>query len=208
MEIGLSSLTSKILCGHHNSSLTDLDMDGAKAFSSIRDATRLYNVRARHPHKRWSVHEYEIDGKLLERWFLKTTINLSLTARPDLRWINSSFSNNIQPPADLVRCVFGLSEIADHCGLHGTSIVGQPLYSDDTVGFAPLISGSQFIVGALFEFRGHCFVLWLGDQPLPPTLAPLNISHPRWHDARVHHHLHEIKYAFHNRVSHRLIIRW
>lgn len=207
-EVGLSSLTAGILCVRHNNALSNLDAAGARAFSAIRDATRLLNVRAKQPRKRWTVRESRIDGRLLERWFLKTTINLAVGPRSDLRWIDPSLSTSVQPPEQLVQVVFGLSQLADHCGLHGTSIAGQSLYSDDTVGFAPLIRHKEFIVGALFVFRGHRFLLWLGDQPLPPTLASLNISDPDWCGARVHYHLRGIDFALQDRVSHRLIIEW
>lgn len=207
-EIGLSSLVSNILCEHHNNTLSNIDDAGGKAFSAIRDATRLYNVRAKCPGKRWAVREFEIDGKLLERWFLKTTINISLADRSDLRWINSSLSTSIQPPEELVQVAYGLSSMPDHWGLYGTSIIGQNVTADDSVNFGPLIRDSEFIVGALFAFRGHRFVLWLGDQPLPPTLASLTINDSDWRGAQVHYHLHTINYVLQARVSHRLVLRW
>ena len=44
-EIGLASLTRKILCTTHNSALSDIDQTGIDFFNVLRESTRLTNVR-------------------------------------------------------------------------------------------------------------------------------------------------------------------
>jgi len=44
-EIGISGLTSKILCSQHNNDLSPVDEAGAKAFATLREIRRIANVR-------------------------------------------------------------------------------------------------------------------------------------------------------------------
>ena len=76
-EVGLSSLTAKILCKKHNSDLSEVDAGGANAFDIFRQLRLVANQRQGLPPNSWQVPEYRIDGPLLERWLLKTLINIS-----------------------------------------------------------------------------------------------------------------------------------
>ena len=76
-EIGLRSLTAKILCKKHNAALSPVDIGGASAFEAFRNMTKIGNVRKKVQPQIWDVIQYSIDGILLERWFLKTLINIS-----------------------------------------------------------------------------------------------------------------------------------
>ena len=82
--IGLSSLVAKILCEKHNSSLSDLDSAALDAFDVLRETVRLNSVRGKLGSNHWSIKRFVIDGKRLERWFLKTLINLSFKGRHSL----------------------------------------------------------------------------------------------------------------------------
>jgi hypothetical protein len=77
-RIGLSNFVGKILCKNHHRALCDLDA-ALHAFDVFREAIRLNQVREKlgRPPTRWNVKHMEIDGPLLERWFLKTLINLT-----------------------------------------------------------------------------------------------------------------------------------
>src|ERR1700735_3110067 len=76
VQIGLSGLTSKILCGKHNSDLSGVDTSGGEAFDALRQLRRLCNVREKWPDRRWSLSRHEADGHGFELWCLKTLINL------------------------------------------------------------------------------------------------------------------------------------
>jgi hypothetical protein len=76
-EIGISGLTSKILCTHHNNTLSPVDEGGRSAFNTLREVRRVENVREKLKRRIWTVVRREINGLLLERWLLKTTINIS-----------------------------------------------------------------------------------------------------------------------------------
>jgi hypothetical protein len=60
------SLCSKILCQTHNSSLAPLDSEALHFFSLLRNISLNKEIIASH----------QINGKLLERWFLKTLLGL------------------------------------------------------------------------------------------------------------------------------------
>ena len=77
ITIGLSNLTSKILCQKHNKLLSNIDEAGATAFRIFREVRNLSNVRSKIRPRRWNIKRHRIDGYNLERWFLKTLINLS-----------------------------------------------------------------------------------------------------------------------------------
>jgi hypothetical protein len=77
-RIGLSNFVAKILCKAHNSKLSELDDAAKAAFAVFRESVRLNNVRQKLKRPTiWNVKRLEIDGPRLERWFLKTLINLS-----------------------------------------------------------------------------------------------------------------------------------
>lgn len=76
-EIGLSSLTKKILCTKHNSDLSEIDAAAGVAMNMLREATRLMNIRVERNIRRPTVKRFHIDGVTLERWFLKTFINIA-----------------------------------------------------------------------------------------------------------------------------------
>ena len=86
-EIGLDRATAKILCEHHNNTLSPVDDAGIAAFDTLQEMFRLQDVRRRHKPStgRWTLVESEIDGLGFERWLLKTTINAVCAAPGEQR---------------------------------------------------------------------------------------------------------------------------
>jgi hypothetical protein len=167
-EIGLSSLTSKILCRHHNSALSPVDSGGAKAFEAFRESQRLSNVRDKMKSRMWKVKRYKIDGLLLERWFLKTLINSSYGCEYP---IGASHSKQGKPSSELVKIAFGKESFKGRAGLYTIARVGQKINSKDTLAFAPLNKVNKYVGGGLFAFRGFLFLLFLLPEgpPIPLT---------------------------------------
>lgn len=161
VKIGLSSLTAKILCSKHNSDLSDIDAAGAEAFGALREATGLSNFRSAFPKKRWTVKRSRIDGRGLERWFLKTLINMSFER--DFPIGSDSAAAGV-PSRRLVKIAFGQVEFGPGAGLYSVVHVGQQIQSNDTVRFAPLIHNGSFIRGGLFAFRGLKYFLSLEPE--------------------------------------------
>ena len=85
-RIGLTSLRSNTLCRYHNSLLSPLDQAAGQAFSDLRESFDLVRSRRRLAPRRWNVLRWTLDGRLLERWFLKTEVNLSAAAASAQWW--------------------------------------------------------------------------------------------------------------------------
>lgn len=76
-EVGVGSITAKVLCARHNSALAPLDTAAGNAFQMMRDALALSQKRTKL--LAWEIPElvrFTIDAPLLERWLLKTLLNL------------------------------------------------------------------------------------------------------------------------------------
>ena len=81
VELAPSALTAKVLCEHHNSSLSVLDAEALRFFLLLR-----YETTAEQQH---------IDGDLLERWYLKVLIGQMAATKagwtPSTAWLNVLF---------------------------------------------------------------------------------------------------------------------
>ncbi|MGC1220935.1 MAG: hypothetical protein WA872_04030, partial [Candidatus Sulfotelmatobacter sp.] len=159
VEVGIAGLTAKILCVKHNNDLSPIDTAGAQAFATFREIRRLANVREKQKPGYRNVKRYRIDGIGLERWFLKTLINLCC----DRGYPIGRGSQIVgRPSDDLVRIAYSLGSFRDKAGLYFVARVGMKIESTDTVIFAPLVQKDvPRVEGGLFVFRGQSFLLFL-----------------------------------------------
>ncbi len=173
--IGLANLTAKILCKRHNSLLSEVDTAGAFAFDVLRQSQGLSNIRNRNPKTRWTIKRYKIDGPRLERWFLKTLININLSFGGSLR-IGTDSTEIGKPSLSVVETAFGVRKFQNRAGLYSVVRVGQTRTSEDTVSFAPLIKDSAYIAGGLWSFRGFVYLLFLGAEGPPQPLVGVSFD--------------------------------
>jgi hypothetical protein len=202
-KIGLPNLTAKILCRKHNSDLSDLDTVGAAAFDAIRDSMRLSQVRAKMKPRIWQIKRYRIDGPKLERWFLKTLINLSFE---QAYRIGQDAAELGEPSKRLVEIAFGFRKFEEHVGLSTVVHVGQQMQSRETVTFAPLVLHAASITGGLFGFRGiRCF---LSLDPPGFAQVPNGIGVPGedWSRSQLNFHNTEMRALAGKYISH--VIHW
>jgi hypothetical protein len=183
--IGLGSATANILCKAHNEQLSQLDGEAIRAFDAIREIFELQErQRALRPQV-WKTRTWRLNGPLLERWFLKTTINLVHVQTHPATWPNATSERT--PPRDVVETVFGLIPIARPRGLHAAAAVGQNVHSHDYVGFAPVNDlNTGYLAAGMFEFRGFRFVLSWSDRSLENYIRYLGEHAPPyqgWKDA-------------------------
>jgi hypothetical protein len=203
-EIGLGSLTAKILCEAHNRRLSDVDKAGAAAFDAFRQSTRLMNVRSKTRNQRWTIKRFIIDGPRSERWFLKTLINLCFGQ--NLR-IGADSKHLGWPSCDLVEIAFGLRAFNAKAGLYSIVQVGQKIRSDDTVRFAPLIMEQSYVAAGLFSFRGFKFLLCLGPNG-PPPLAGAKFDDVDLGQSTFNFHNEQGRAAIGKHLSHVVHTRW
>jgi hypothetical protein len=109
----------------------------------------------------WNVKRFQIDGPLLERWFLKTLINVSSGEK----WpIGPGSHRKGTPSKELVEIAFGSLRFKDGGGLYITSRAGEQIDSMDRVNVQPLTERENVVAGP-FQFpRGYRFFLNLLPQ--------------------------------------------
>jgi len=178
--IGLQAIKANILCATHNSRLSDADSEGGRAFDALRQF--VFDQQAvRRGLKEAGTEPIEriIDRTLLERWFLKTTINLVTANKSDAKW-RITGSSAREPPDDFVRAAFGLSRLAVPMGLYVAPRKGETFLSDDRVVFTEILDERGQIAGADFRFRGLEFAVWLSREMLPATVAMFRSAKFNW----------------------------
>lgn len=162
--VGIESLTSKILCQNHNNNLSQLDNEASNLFNAIREYCRLESVRKNTTSlARISRSATLVNAKLLERWFLKTLLNLSLSRD---YYIGPIGKIKKEVSLDLVQICYGTKPFESAAGMYAAANPGMLLESSDTLNFAPLLRDER-VLGGFFEFRGFRFFLNLMPDDLP-----------------------------------------
>lgn len=167
-SIGLKKgLRSNILCEHHNNTFSHhVDIEGINAFKAIRQIDRYLASTARQRHAR-TVH-HEIDSLLLERWFIKTAVNIFVSStRGKRKWYTGA--DAFDPPSEIVNAAFGHAALQHPKGLYNWAgfEIGETLHVADQVGFVPYYRDLDRFVGAHFTFQGLNFLIWFAEV-LPP----------------------------------------
>ncbi len=202
-EISVRNFTSNILCERHNSLLSDIGVDGGgtSAFDVFRQVAkvhdqRLANIEAGFWTGRFDICEYSIDGSLVERWLLKTLINMELSGDQGLTL--GPYDDAERPHCDLVKMVYGL------CPFPGSSGLYLVEDSSPTLTFLPglrylshlkKLGSRTYVAAGGFWFRGFQFLLSLEPEGLSGTaercdagghvLGTLNLLyHPQAFDFR------------------------
>jgi hypothetical protein len=205
-SVGSAALTSKILCVTHNNALSQVDQEASAFFRDLNTAADLHlSKRSSSDPGQWDVLQTTVDGLLLERWFLKIAVNLSLAGRSDLRWyLNDEPIINV--PRLLIEAAFGMTPLAEPMGLYAAVSVGVPQESAQEVSFAPTIKADRHIVGGTFAFRGLYYLLWLEDRAVPSP--PTQVLRREWSNPRLVHHLAGMDYSVQGHDSHNITYRW
>jgi hypothetical protein len=74
-KVGINNLTSKLLCARHNNALSPLDIEAAKFFRAIKQAS--IELVERSLSRRNTFHLFS--GEMIELWMLKVTCGLCLS---------------------------------------------------------------------------------------------------------------------------------
>ena len=129
--------------------------------------------------------KYKVTGLLLERWFLKTLVNISFDSEFPIGHVDSKIG---KPTDNLVRIAFGLQNFPKRSGLFSVVYTGQNVHSTDSFGFTPLIKDGQYIAGGLFLFRGFMFLLYLMPQGPPELLTGIQFNGEDLSHAQLNYH--------------------
>jgi hypothetical protein len=181
--VGIESLTAKILCQKHNNSLSNLDEEAGALFDAIREWCKRENIYANtSPLSRIARPPTVVHARLLERWFLKTLLNLSHSRQ---YYIGIHGEEQGVVPLDLVQICYGIRPFEGTAGMYGAAHAGMIVASHDTLRFAPLLRDER-VMGGFFEFRGFRFFLSLMPSE-QLTMSQLQGMDSSWQQANLLH---------------------
>lgn len=158
--IGIQSLTRNILCERHNNALSELDSAMLGFFNTLRESSKLTEIRSKLRQTRWKLHHFEVNGALLERWLLKTLINISFGQ--NLRFGDTQEPPGV-PPKDLVLITFGESEFVGFAGMYISVRLGEQLGGLEGVSITTFTERGALVV-AEFTVCGIRFLLSLVQE--------------------------------------------
>lgn len=199
-SVGISGLTSKILCTDHNSRLSELDIAAGHAFKSFDKVSQETNARLIGKDTRFKVHHVNIDGPRLERWLVKTLLNLH---------VSGSMAGGGQPSGvseHLVRIAFGSEAFKGKSGLYLAARQGWQLNSRNEIKVTPLIDDG-IIMGGFFNFRGWLLILWPYENEMPKSLDGCGLG-DEWHGVEPSWHFKTINFDVRNIRSHVVNFVW
>lgn len=154
-SIGADALTRKILCTHHNSELSTAD-----------EAIAGFNILAKE--RKVGI---AISGRSLERWFLKTLVNLSIGTKDHIGE-GMAESEPGWPSPYLAAVVFGSIPLTHKMGLYTLNCREPYKYRQGEILFVPLTRDCR-IGGALFGVAGMYFFLSLNPGAAPTTIGDM-----------------------------------
>jgi hypothetical protein len=205
MQVGLSSVTAKILCEKHNNDLSPVDTAGEQAFSVFRDVSKLSGIRAKLKVRLWRVKTYKIDGKSLERWYLKTLVNLCY----DQGHAIGRDSSHIGRSSDrLVRIAYGLESFKHRAGLYSVTRSGMNITSTDKVEFMPLFKNNLNVEAAIFMFRGFMNLLYLEEDGPPERLTGIYMDSEHIGDSQLVFHCGTLDFKIGPSSSQKVHFKW
>lgn len=205
-DIGLPNVTAKLLCSHHNNALSVVDSGAIAAKQTYDAALDLMLLRQQFKRRRWTTQRFAIDGRLLERWFLKTLINIAHCGSTGLP-VGPDATPSGMPSDRLVEIAYGIKQFIEPEGLYNVSLIGKNNDIDDRVNVITLVRRG-YVAGALFRFGSLDYHLHL-DSDGPPRIqdfAPqLRAQLP---NAAYTYHLKRSNFFVNQRISHSVHPRW
>jgi hypothetical protein len=166
--IGLGSLVSKNLCRNHNTALSETDAEAARLLDVLRFVLKREADAVNKPRR-----VFEIHGRLIERWLLKTTFNLAMQEDDQGPGLFSQGQANQR----LVRIAFGLETFGPGEGLHWVAAEGEQLGALGSLHFETMVrKADDAIVAAFLRFHGHRLLLALDEAPaINDAIAPVRL---------------------------------
>jgi hypothetical protein len=185
-EIGSASLENKFLCNHHNNSLSPCDSEIAKFVDTIETFFRTKNKFNKYGFSTKKVPiEYNINGILIEKWFIKTLINISLTNEKEVV-INLD---------KILPTLFSDMSIEKPFGFSFAIREGQTINFKDEISIIPLFNHNNDIkelAGGIFIFRGFTIMTLIPCSKFPILDNSLSIDNKEFEGLQLNWHNNEI----------------
>ncbi len=181
-EMTVRNLVSHILCSHHNNGLSEVDTAGGAFCNAIRSFYTLAHER-RFSRLHWEMKTFESDGLLLERWLMKTAVNLAVGYR-DNRRIGSALVGVNEPTTDLAEMIYGRRPVIEPYGVWFVSRPDHEILFEDSLTAYHWGIGEQVITGTLFAIYGLRFVVSLADEEPPWDVLSTMLGWKRYESVR------------------------
>lgn len=169
-DVRIETLTQQILCKKHNEQLgAEVDWASKHSLDTLGKAFALLTTREKLRSRHWTIQYFETDMLLLERWCVKTLINMN--HQGGLKYTDDSEPDS--PPSELVEFVFGRRRFADYKGLYMIAETGSQITLSE--GWLGVTAKSQNdrLVGGKFTLWGVPFYLSLLPTPVTWNSAAL-----------------------------------
>ncbi|MCA9675159.1 MAG: hypothetical protein KC464_09005, partial [Myxococcales bacterium] len=166
----MSSLVAKRLCRGHNSALSECDAEAKRLFDTLDAAARLDDERREKHPSEWAnaVVTHRISGRRVERWLLKTLINM--TVGGPLPIGDPASEPGVVEPS-LVEVAFGKANFVAPRGLYGGALVGEKVDGAREWEFQVLVGDDRsYASGLLARLRSIRFGLSLIPHRLPRVI--------------------------------------
>jgi hypothetical protein len=203
--IGISRLTRKCLCKAHNSELSPVDAAAIQAFETFRKQTEMSNERGKHPDRIYETVTLSIDASALERWLLKTLINISFGGEHYVGYDSVAVG---WPCSHLVRAAFGRDKFREHNGMRVAYKEGGLLHSQDRIQYAPIIKDGKYVFGGRFSFRGTLLFLDISPSGIDTPFEQIPGMQEEWKNVFLSKKFKQIKATHNGRLSHVINFEW
>jgi hypothetical protein len=166
VRVGINSLTRNILCKKHNSALSILDDTVIETTELVEKSVQLTHTRMPFEDRRWAVERFRINATFLERWLLKTLINITYEGSERIGPNAEDFG---VPSNDLVEIAFGLRGFSANAGLFIVYEPNEPVTYGQQFTIIPLFDTSKkLLVGGAFYLKGFKLILCLLEKGITP----------------------------------------
>jgi hypothetical protein len=121
---------------------------------------------------RFDVLEQQVDGKGLERWLLKTLINMEIAGKEGFPVGPNAFGTDVDP--ELVEIAFGLRPFRGRAGLYFAAFDNERIDMEERVQYTSWIRDTEagsFIGAGAFSFFGFRFFFALEPSGFPNSLS-------------------------------------
>ena len=184
--ISVNRITEPVLCRYHNEALSDTDKESGRLSTNLREFWTTWKEKRSIPGLTYAPKVLEVDGPLMERWFLKSAItNFVSMGLP----IGSPDAAPGMPSDELVEIAFDRRTPTGPIGLYGVGIPNEVADERDEFEFGayhhpdPTRQRPEYIAGAFCGFRGIRALVHLTSTISAPT--ELGRAVPGWHGAKV-----------------------
>jgi hypothetical protein len=161
--VGLASLVAKNLCVHHNNALSPVDAEAKRFKDALGEIYSNPSLPVR----------VRLDARLVERWLLKTTINLAL----------QDPESGIDLSDEIVRRAFGCSPTPRAQGFFAIAELGDRQRQENSIRFESIMrrDSGRLVLGAFILHGWKALYAFEGAPPVNGAMRVRQWNYaPHW----------------------------